>query len=163
MKKISCYLVVSFVILFITGCKEKTQRYEQFDFNYSLESIGAYTIDVNINSNKTYKITQNNLFMNRVQDDKPVYTYTGTLDEKSFKKIEDLISKANLLSMKDSYGFNDDPDANNKSDLLIQIKLKTPDQEKFVSIRDDNQNKFDKSFLELINYLNGFITDHVNK
>ena len=62
------------IFLLLTNCRT-TPVYETFTFDYTLESIGAYRIDVSINSNKEYKIVRNNIFLNLVPDEKPIYTY----------------------------------------------------------------------------------------
>ena len=43
------------IFLLLTNCRT-TPVYETFTFDYTLESIGAYRIDVSINSNKEYKM-----------------------------------------------------------------------------------------------------------
>ena len=102
-KQLLLYSIMLLATLF-SACKQQV-NYEKFDLNYSLESAGVYTIDVNINSDKSYKITRNNLFMNRIQDEKPVYVYEGQLDDQEYSRFKQLLSKADLLSMKDAYGF----------------------------------------------------------
>lgn len=146
------------IFLLLTNCRT-TPVYETFTFDYTLESIGAYRIDVSINSNKEYKIVRNNIFLNRVQDEKPIYTYEGILSETAFKEADTKISDAGLFKMKDAYGF-DDKAIEGRDDLLIQIAFTADGKEKFITIRDSESNQFDKRFRDLIFYMNSFIQEY---
>lgn len=153
--------LLMFVLCLFTGCTS-SPKLNEFTFNYTLESVNVYKAEITIKSDKSFKIVKNNLFMNRVQDAKPVYTYEGTLTDKDFDRIKSLIEKTNLFSMNDAYGFTDES-IKNREDLLVQLMLNADGKEKYISIRDNKLNNFDRNFSNLVKYMNDFITRYDNR
>jgi len=144
------------LVLLFTGCRKKLK---DFSFSYSMESVNNYKVVVSFDSNKTYKMEKYNYFMdNHANTRKPVIK-EGTLTDDEYKTIRNLLSKANLFKMKDSYGFEKEPD-DVMGDIIYQIHFHTKGKDKYISMRHSEGIKYPSSFLNLLAYINTFIQDH---
>lgn len=143
------------VILF-AGCKRSLK---EFSFSYSMESVDNYKTIVSFDSNKTYKIEKYNYYMDRHAGKPKPIIIEGGLTEEEYKTIKKLLVKCNLFKLNDSYGFDQEINED-LGDIMYQIHFQTPKKSKFISIRNVDNNKFPPSFINLLGYINTFLSEH---
>jgi len=143
------------VVLF-AGCRKNLK---EFSFSYSMESVENYKTVVSFDSKQTYKIETYNYYMDNHADKREPIIKEGTLTDEEYKTIKKLLTACNFSKMKDSYGFDKEPDES-IGDIMYQIYFQTPEEGKFISIRSADSNKFPASFIELLKYINTFLSQH---
>lgn len=132
---------VSFLVLLCVGCKGK--GYRTFEYTFSMETVASYRMTFSFDQDKNYRTEVRNYYMSRKTNVK-----TGVLTDEQYARLYDLLTKTNLFSFDDSYGFDGKTIADN--DLLIQVTLNADGKTKYISIGDLYNQEFPKSFRELV-------------
>jgi hypothetical protein len=152
------YLVISFVLL---GCNSKKNEndstrlaeMEEFTYKFSMESVGNYKVDFQMNPDSTFQIEQQDYFFDRYAKKSSPNSRQGTLSSEEFAKFDKLIRESDLYSMEDSYGF----DENSDNSIIYLVELKDGDEVKYVSINVETEHRFSNEFTELIEFTTGFM------
>ena len=152
-----------FLILFVLllGCNSKNgendrnrlAEMEEYSYMFSMESVGNYKVDLQLNTDSTYQIEQYNYFFDRHARTNTPNIRQGKLTSEEFVKIDKLIRESDLYNMDDSYGFEDNSD----NSIIYIIKLQEGDVPKYVSINAGSNHRFTKEFTELIEFTTEFI------
>ena len=124
------YLVISFVLM---GCYSKKNEndstrlteMEEFTYTFSMESVGNYKVDFQMNPDSTFQIEQQDYFFDRYAKKSSPNIRQGTLSSEEFAKFDKLIRESDLYSMDDSYGF----DKNSDNSIIYLVELKGGDDE----------------------------------
>lgn len=140
--------------LTLTSCNEKQT---DFLFTYSMESVDNYKIAVTVKGDKSYKIEEYNYFMDNQANRKDPKIKEGIFAEEEFSEMRDRIFRSKLLKMDDAYGFQDgvNPDLGG---IMYQIYFASGGDEKYISIAYDKDVKFPSAFVDLVSYLNDFLS-----
>ena len=152
------YLVISFVLM---GCYSKKNEndstrlteMEEFTYKFSMESVGNYKVDFQMNPDSTFQIEQQDYFFDRYAKKSSPNIRQGTLSSEEFAKFDKLIRESDLYSMEDSYGF----DENSDNSIIYLVELKDGDEVKYVSINVETEHRFSNEFTELIEFTTGFM------
>ena len=152
------YLVISFVLL---GCYSKKNEndstrlaeMEEFTYKFSMESVGNYKVDFQLNPDSTFQIEQQNYFFDRYAKKNAPNSRQGTLSSEEFARFDKLIRESDLYSMDDSYGF----DENSDNSIIYLVELQGGDDVKYVSINVETEHRFSYEFTELIEFTTGFM------
>jgi hypothetical protein len=157
MKKHICFIPMLLTVLIsFAGCRKSLN---DFTFHYSMESVNNYKLMLSLNSDKTYKIEKHNYFMDNHSNKQAPVIREGILTEEEYNEAVKHLSACNFFRMKDSYGF--DKDANQgMGDIMYQIAFRTEGKEKYISIRNSDDNRFPVSFIKLLRYISGFLREH---
>jgi hypothetical protein len=148
-------IISAALVVLFAGCRKNLK---EFSFSYSMESVEHFKTSVSFDSNKTYKIETHNYYMDNHANKREPIIQEGELTDEEFKTLTKSLAKCNFFKMADSYGFDKDPD--DLGDIMYQIYFKTPEKEKFISIRHRADNKFPASFINVLNYINTFFSKH---
>lgn len=135
----------------LTSCKSRSSLSDNFKFEYSMESYRQYKISYSFDSEKNYKSEVCNYNMDNFENKQRPKVYEGKLSDTAFKQLRDLLEKANIPAMKDSYGFDQ---SKGTYDIVIQLVLEQNNTKKYVVIQYDESQKFNKSFLDFLTLLN---------
>lgn len=149
MKKLP--IKILFLALLITGCGTKS---DDFTLSFTMESIDTYRLSIAISQNRTYIIQQQNLLFDAFAGKEQINTSQRTLNEEEFSELKSLIAASRLFKMKDSYGFNKEPDDSDPfSDMIYQINYTENHKTKNITIRVDSKDLYPEKFLQLIQFL----------
>ena len=118
------YLVISFVLM---GCYSKKNEndstrlteMEEFTYTFSMESVGNYKVDFQMNPDSTFQIEQQDYFFDRYAKKSSPNIRQGTLSSEEFAKFDKLIRESDLYSMEDSNGFDEISD----NSLIYLVEL----------------------------------------
>jgi hypothetical protein len=148
--------MISAALILFGGCRKSLQ---DFRFYYSTESVNNYKIAFSIDSDKTYKIEKYNYFMDNHANQQTPIIQEGSLTDEEYMEAVKHLSACNFFKMKDSYGFDKEytPDMGN---IIYQITFRNREQEKYISIRNSDDNLFPATFINLLKYVNNFLRTH---
>ena len=154
MKYISTFLV--FLSFIFAGCN--TQPPQDFTLVFTMESILIYKVSIKIDKDKTYRISQQNmLFDSNPEDINKIFE--GTMTDEEHSELSELIMQSRLFRMKNSYGFDKEPDTQNPLDgLIYQLSFTQGKKTKYISIRVNAKDTYPETFLRLIGFLNDYIS-----
>jgi hypothetical protein len=138
------------------GCRKSLN---DFTFNYSMESVNNYKLMFTLSSDKTYKIEEHNYFIDNHSNKQEPVVREGSLTDEEYGEALKYLSACDFFKMKDSYGFDKDP-AQGLSNILYQIAFHTEGKEKYVSIRNSEDNRYPASFISLLRYVSNFLKEH---
>lgn len=151
-----CVLVITLLI----GCKNSADV-KDFTYRYSMESVGNYKVEFEMNSDSTFRLIQNNYFFDKFEGTSRPVKKEGVLNKQEYDKFFELINKSNINKMKDAYGFEESDDFDNS--IVYIIELFQNQQSKFVSINASTRQKFSNAFTQLIEYTNEFINTNLEE
>ncbi|WP_418892640.1 hypothetical protein [Limibacterium fermenti] len=154
-KTILLFIVSLFLIC---GCNSYSDNLP-FTYKYSIESMGNFKVNFELNSDSTYKISQFNYFFDRLEGRKRAFLKDGKLTKQEFITFQTLISASKIERLKDTYGFED---AASEREIIFMIELIRNGKSKYVSINSHTSNKFPKHFPDLIKHTNEFISEKIN-
>lgn len=154
-------LLIVFLVILLVGSCRNNEELKNFTYKYSMESVGNFKVEFEMNHDSIYKITQNNYFFDRYEGVNRPDKNEGVITKTEFETFVRLLEKSNIYEMKDSYGFSDDESADNS--ILYIVELNRNGESKFVSVSADSQQNFSEGFMELIQYTNNFINANLNK
>ncbi|MBF6597375.1 MAG: hypothetical protein ITF98_04020 [Fermentimonas sp.] len=152
------YLVISFVLLGCNSKKNENDRtrlaeMEEFTYKFSMESVGNYKVDFQLNPDSTFQIEQQDYFFDRYAKKSSTNSRLGTLSSEEFAKFDKLIRESDLYSLVDSYGF----DENSDNSIVYLVELHSGDDVKYVSINVETEHRFSNEFTELIEFTTMFM------
>ncbi|MDR1557259.1 MAG: hypothetical protein LBS88_09565 [Tannerellaceae bacterium] len=143
-------------LIVFAGCRKSLK---DFTFYYSMESVNNYKLMFSLRSDKTYKIEEHNYFIDNHSDIQAPVIREGTLTDEEYKEAVKYLSACDFFRMNDSYGF--DKEVNQDlGDIMYQIAFHTEGKEKYISIRNSDDNRFPSSFIELLRYISHFLKEH---
>jgi hypothetical protein len=152
-------LNVVFLLFLLAGCRQSELK--EFEFSFTIENISSYKITLDIDYEKNYSIQEQNIFFDLQEKRENIKTHTGKLTNDEWAEFKTLISRSRLFNMKDSYGFEHNPNPSDPlSNLIYQINYTVDGKTKYISIRPNDTNKYSGNFLKFITYLNKFISLH---
>lgn len=128
---------------------------ESFVYKFSMESVGNFKVEFQLNPDTTFSIVRNNYFFDKFEGKNRPMKIDGVLNEAEFDTFEELISESNIHKLKDSYGFSDNENSDNS--IIYIIELTQKGKSKFVTINSGTTHRFSDQFTELINYTSSFI------
>jgi hypothetical protein len=144
------------VLMLCAGCRKNLT---EFTFIYSMESVNNYKLLLTFKGDKTYKIEEYNYFLdNHAKRQAPIIR-ESVLTEEEYNEVVNHLSACNFFKMKDSYGFEKEADPE-LSDVMYQITFITDGKEKYISIRNSDDNLFPSSFINLLKHINTFLREH---
>jgi len=151
------WLAALSIFLFVcTGCKKELK---DFSFSYTMESESNYKQTISIDSDKNYKVEVYDYYtFQRTRKYDPVIK-EGKLTDEDFAEAKKLLENIDFFSMKDSYGFDREPDEA-MGYLMYTIYMKTEGKDKFISIRNTKANELPKGYIPLVQYM-GSLFDQI--
>lgn len=158
MSKNKFILVFSCLSLLI-GCSQE-QKINNITYNYSMESIGNFKIELKLNPDTSYVIHRSNQYFDKFDGNYRSIEKHGKLSKNEYDKFRALIHSSKIHKMKDSYGFSDEMKTDNS--IIYYLELIQNKQHKFVTINSKAEDKFSDSFVKLIEYTNDFINKEIN-
>lgn len=153
-------LFVVLCILLIAGCKNNAEI-KDFTYRYSMESVGNFKVELQLNPDSTYTIIQNNYFFDRFESSSRPIEKRGVLSQQEFQKFSELVNESNINNMNDSYGFKESEISDNS--IIYIVELRQNDKSKFVTINANSRQNFPKAFTQLIEYTNDYINANLNQ
>lgn len=140
-------------ILFL-GCNSKNSEssrgslteMEEYTYKFSMESLGNYKVDFQLNPDSTYQINQQNYFFDRYSGTGNPTSRQGKLTADEFDQFDKLVRESDLYGMDDSYGFDDNTD----SSIMYIIELREGENVKYVSVNPEVAHNFSVEFTDLI-------------
>ncbi len=144
------------ISVFLVSCKKELK---DFKFSYSIESVDNYRLMVTFNSDKTYRIEENNFYMDKFAKRQHPKITEGTMADEELTELKPLLSDCDFFQMKDSYGFEDEA-SDVTNGLMYQISFSSEGKEKFISIRYSENGNFSKPMARLIDFINTFLRKH---
>ena len=148
--------LLSFVILLFSGCHTKPKG---FSLIYTMESVGNYKISIEIDKDKNFTVRQQNKFFDNLAGKERINTSEGLMTGAEHAELTELITQSRLFKMKDTYGFDQDVDLDDPlGGLIYQLTFSEGKKTKYISIRTNQNDKFPQPFLDLISFLNSFIS-----
>ena len=140
------------LILCATSCKREIKP---FTFSYSMESVNNYKVMLSFGSDKQYKVERYNYFMDNFAHKRDPKIVDGVMTEEEYDRLATLVAESDLLSMKDSYGFEQAP-TGALGDVVYQISYTCGGEEKYISIRSAEGQRFSNAFVKLIREITQF-------
>lgn len=125
----------------------------EFTYKFSMESVGNYKVEFQLNPDSSFIIQQQNLFFDRHAGVGNPTSKQGKLTADEFVKFNKLVRESDLYSMDDSYGFDD----NEESSMMYIIELNEGENVKFVSVNPEAAQNFSVEFTDLIEYTTKFM------
>jgi hypothetical protein len=154
-KQIAFISLILAALLLSGGCRKSLK---DFSFYYSVESVNNHKLAFSLSSNKTYKIEEYNYFMDNHANRKAPVIQEGTLTDEEYEEAVKHLSACNFFEMKDSYGF--DKETAYDGNIIYQITFSTQGREKYISIRNNDDNLFPATFIDLLKYVSNFLKNH---
>jgi hypothetical protein len=148
-------MILAALVLF-AGCRKNLSN---FTFIYSMESVNNYKLTLSFNSDKTYKMEEHNYFMDNHANRRAPVIREGVLTDGEYSEVVRHLSACNFFKMKDSYGFEKEADRD-LGDIMYQVTFITDGKEKYISIRNSDDNRFPSSFINLLKHINTFLREH---
>ena len=135
------------LVLLLPGCRTEPK---DFTLSFSMESIDIYKFSIEISADKSYRIQQQNLYL----DTQEIETARGLMTDEKFAELTKLIAGSRLFKLKDSYGFDKEPDELDPfSNVIYQLHYTEGRKVKNITMRPNATDLFPKKFLELIQFL----------
>lgn len=145
-------------MLLPAGCNTKPEEFTSLSF--TMETVGIYKSSIEISKDKSYQIKQQNIFFDYYAGKERINTSQGYLSDEEFAELSELIIRSRLFKMKDAYGFDQEADTNNPiSDVIYQLTYTEGKKIKYISIRDNPGNRYSENFLQLLRFLNRYMSD----
>jgi len=150
---------VSLLILLLAGCHTKPKEFTALSF--SVESIGIYKFSIEISSDKSYHIRQQNILFDNFAGRERINASQGYLTDEEFAGLSGLVARSRLFKMKDTYGFDEETDSDNPFDEVIyQLTYTQGKKTKYISLRSNSTDLYSEYFLDLLRFLSNYISDH---
>ncbi|MDD4415697.1 MULTISPECIES: hypothetical protein [Proteiniphilum] len=147
--------IVAIAIFMFAGCKRSNPELMDFTYKFTMESIGNYKVEFQMNSDSTYKIEQNNYFFDKYEGVSRPVVRQGNLTTEEYIELRELVSKSGINDMRESYGF--EKNNNLQNSILYIIELVQNGQSKFISINANGGERFPDDFNRLIETTGDFI------
>lgn len=141
------------LLLGASGCSH-VPEIKKFTFRYSMESIGNYKVELQLNPDSTFMIECHNDFFDRFESKRQPLYHEGKLTGEEARAFQRLIARSHLDKMNDSYGF-DNPD--NEGSIVYMVQLEQDDKIKYVSVNGIVKQQLPRSFIHLVQYSTQFI------
>ena len=158
MKTYSIQLLL--LALLLAGCKTEPKN---FNLLFKMESLGAYKVWLEINSDKSYSIKQQDLVFDGHAKKTRLNKAQGVLTDEEFAKFTDLLTHSPLLKMKDAYGFDEDSPNDPFVGLIYYLTYTEGSKTKYISLQPKPNISFPGKFSQLINFLINYSSDHLEK
>jgi len=150
-----------FLILLLSGC---TTTPKNFKLIFTMESIKVYKASIELNSDKSYQILQQNLFFDAHAGEERVNKTEGKLTDEEFDELTKRIADSRLFKMKNVYGFNKKESNNDPLEgLLYRLDYTEENKIKYILIHPNPADAYPKGVSQLINFLSNCIAEHSKK
>jgi len=148
-----------FVLLF-AGC---TTTPKDFKLAFTMESIKNYKLFVEINSDKSYHIKQQNLLFDAHAEKAHVNASDGTLSDEEFNELTGLITGKWLFKMGNTYGIKKNIDSSQDpfDGLFYHLSYTEGSKAKYILIHPTLSNDNPKKLSLLIKFFNDFSSKHL--
>lgn len=153
------FILIATLFVITTSCTTRNTM-DDFTYTYSMENPNNFKIELQLNSDSTFKITQYNFFFDNYEGAMKPISSEGILNCEEFSTFKNLLQKSNINEMNDSYGFDDKSEA--ETDILYMIELKQNGISKYVTINAIEAKIFPENLSELISYTNTIISAKLN-
>jgi len=155
----SLLLTLSVFLFVCTGCKKEMK---DFSFSYTMESESNYKQTISFDSDKNYKAEVYDYYtFQRTRKYDPVIK-EGQLTDEEFSTVKKLVEKVDFFSMKDSYGFDRDPDEA-LGYIMYTIHINADGKDKYISIRNTKANELPKGYIPLVQHLASLLDQKLDK
>lgn len=154
---ITSFLFILFLVTFI-GCNHST-GVNGVTFRYSMESIGNFKVEFQLNPDSTYQIDRHNYFFDRFEGKTRSLTKGGSLTKEEFEKFRRLITGSKPGKLNDSYGFDGDAEADVA--IVYVIELIQNEKSKFISVNAAAAKQLPDNFGRLIAFTAKFVSDQL--
>ena len=152
MQKTWLVIVGLFLILCVTSCKREVKP---FTFSYSMESVNNFKVMLSFGSDKQYRIERYNYFMDNFAHKRDPKIVEGVMTDEEYDRLATLVVESDLPSMKDSYGFEQEP-TGALGNVVYQIAYTCGGDEKYISIRSAEGQRYSDTFVELVHEITRF-------
>ena len=140
-----------FLTLLLSGCHSEPK---DFTLSFTLESLEIYKLSIEINPDKSYHIQQQNLYLDTHANTQQINTSQGLMTDEEYDELKELIAGSHLFKLKDSYGFDKEPDENNPfANLTYQLTYTQGRKVKYITQRPNTTDQFPAKYIELIQFL----------
>ena len=140
------------LILCAISCKREVKP---FTFSYSMESVNNYKVMLSFGSDKQYRVERYNYFMDNFAHKRDPKIIDGVMTDAEYNRLATLVAESDLLSMDDSYGFDNAP-TGGLGDIVYQISYTCGGEEKYISIRSTEGQRYSDAFVELVREITRF-------
>ena len=140
------------LILCAISCKREVKP---FTFSYSMESVNSYKVMLSFGSDKQYRVERYNYFMDNFAHKRDPKIIDGVMTDAEYNRLATLVAESDLLSMDDSYGFDKAP-TGGLGDIVYQISYTCGGEEKYISIRSTEGQRYSDAFVELVREITRF-------
>ena len=140
------------LILCAISCKREVKP---FTFSYSMESVNNYKVMLSFGSDKQYRVERYNYFMDNFAHKRDPKIIDGVMTDAEYNRLATLVAESDLLSMDDSYGFDKAP-TEGLGDIVYQISYTCGGEEKYISIRSTEGQRYSDAFVELVREITRF-------
>ena len=148
---------VLLLILFLTGCDKP----KEFTLIFTMESVNNYKISMELDKDKNYLIRQQFIFFDTYAGRERINTSEGRMTDEDYEQLSELVSSSRLFKMKDAYGFDREADEDSQHiDVIFQLIYAEGRKIKYISIRTNPADRFPESFLQLLTFLNNYVSDN---
>ena len=136
----------------LAGCQSNPK---DFKLVFTIESLNAYKVSIEIDNDKSYRIQQQNLFFDAHAKKAHINKYEGKLTDEDFKELTVLINRSRLFEMKNTYGFieQENSDDDPLDGLMFHLNYTEGSKSKYILIHPNPVDTYPKDFSDLINFL----------
>ena len=106
-------------------------------------------------SDKQYRVERYNYFMDNFAHKRDPKIIDGVMTDAEYNRLATLVAESDLLSMDDSYGFDKAP-TGGLGDIVYQISYTCGGEEKYISIRSTEGQRYSDAFVELVREITRF-------
>jgi hypothetical protein len=148
--------------LLLAGCKSEPK---DFKIVFTMESIKNYKQSIEISSDKSYSIQQQNLFFDTFAKKAQINISQGKLTDEEFAELKKLLTGSRIFNMKDVYGFDkkDDAGAGPFGGIMYQFNYTEENKSKTILIRPSSTGTYPGKFPQLLQFLSAYISAHLQK
>lgn len=158
-------LIGSFIfVVLLVGCSGKNGDYrsshlKNYTYRFSMEIVGNYKVDFQMNPDSTFQIEQQNYFFDRQAGTNTPDSKQGVLSAEEFSRLNKLVIESDIYRLDDSYGFDESSD----NSIFYTIELHQGERVKYVTINADTDHRFSDEFSELIEFTTKFMNDKLGE
>lgn len=130
-----------------------------------MESAKIYKLTIEMNSDKSYHIKQQNLFLDAHAEKAQIHSSDGNLSDEEFNQLTGLIANSRIFHLNDTYGFKikNVPTENPLNGTIYHLNYTEGKKEKYILIQPNPLDTYPKNAALLIQFLNNFASNHIPK
>lgn len=158
-------LIGSFIfVVLLFGCNSNggdngSSNLKNYTYRFSMENVGNFKVDFQMNPDSTFQIEQQNYFFDRQAGTNTPHSRQGVLSAEEFSRLNQLVIDSDIYGLDDSYGF----DENSDNSIFYTIELHQGEKNKYVTINAGTDHRFSDEFSELIEFTTKLMNDKLGE